>query len=155
MLFIIILLHSYLFFNMFLFSDKYISIKYFKGDINIAYIIVDTFYRLKYIIIISLFILRILKWILDIIKNRRKIKIVVSVILTLLQLFYFYFIHIFLNINPNSEKNILLSSIISLAFYLIFYSMVLIITSLFEWIAIKKNIECLSTIMLQIDDLLL
>ena len=150
--FIIILIHSYLFFNMLLFSDKYISIRYSKGNINGGYIIIDTLERIKNIIIISFLILRILKWILDLVNNRKKAIIIVCVIL--LQLGYFYFIHIFLNINPNSEKIILLSTIITLALYIIFYIIVISIISLMEWISIKKNIECLSKIIHKIDELL-
>jgi len=156
MIFIIILLHSYYFFNIFLFSDKYISVRYSKEYINFAYIIADTYHRINHIIIISFFILRILKWILDIINlyPSKILKIIISIFLTLLQLFYFYFIHIFLNINSNSENVIIISTIISLVLYLIFYSFILLIISLMKWISNIKNIECLSYIMRQIDTLL-
>ena len=69
---IIIFLHSYYFLYVFLCSDKYISIRFSKEEIEYSYILIDEFDRIICIIFISHFILRILKCLFDLIKIIKK-----------------------------------------------------------------------------------
>lgn len=164
-MFLFLLIQTYFFCSFLLFSEKYISIRFSnKDEIGYAYIITDEFSRISLTIFISFFALKLIKWILDIInklENENKcLKITVIIILIILLLIYFYFINIFLSINPNTEKVLLISTLISFAFYLLYYIIIISTKSLLESIIEQKKGKknncksCVSFITNKIDDLL-
>ena len=136
---------------MFLFSDKYISVRYsYKANIPFPYIIWDEISRISVATFFSFLFLKILKWILDIIKdcyynNKLFSVIIILVIFNLPQIFCFYFNHIFININPKSLKAFIMSTIFSLIIHLIIEVIIILIKSLLKkWIKENKCIKYLS-----------
>ena len=133
-----ITIHTLLFTNAFLFSDKYII----KRNINlnkkieIEYIITNEYDRIIYSFIITFFVIKILKWLLDLksqeegelyifLKSCKKcFKIISIIIIICLHFAYFYFFLIFGTINPYSQLPILLSTLITLALYIVFYTLI-------------------------------
>ena len=150
-LFIILIFPTYFFFNVFLFSDKYISVRYsYKANIPFPYIIWDEISRISVATFFSFLFLKILKWILDIIKdcyynNKLFSVIIIIIIFNLPQIFCFYFNHIFININPKSLKAFIMSTIFSLIIHLIIEVIIILIKSLLKkWIKENKCIKYLS-----------
>ena len=148
-------LHTYSFFNAFLFSDKYISVRYsYKGNINLIYIITDEFSRILIVIIFSYLVLLIFKSLLNLTKDSKKIIIIFLIIIILIHLFYFYFIHIFTNINLNSINDLLLSEILSLFLYFIFKVFITFIKSCLNLCLQKCKNETVCEIINKITELL-
>jgi len=143
-LFIILLFITYFFFNVFLFTDKYISVRYpYKADISFPYIIFDEISRISVATFFSFFVLKCIKWIFDINTDDKStlFKVILIILIIIPQFFFFYFIHIFININPNSIKTLISSTILSLIFHIIFDVFLILIQSLLKKIKDNKYIN--------------
>jgi hypothetical protein len=146
-LFIILLFITYFFFNVFLFTDKYISVRYsYKTDISFPYIIFAEISRISVATFCCFFVLKYIKWIFDLktddkIKLFKGIKIILIIFTIFLQIFFFYFIHIFININPNSIKTLISSTILSLIFHIIIDILLILIQLLLIKIGINDLFE--------------
>ncbi len=141
-LFIILLFITYFFFNVFLFTDEYISVRYsYKADISFPYIIFDEINRISVVTFCCFFVLKCIKWIFDKKTDDKKlfkgIKIILIIFTIFMQIFFFYFIHIFININPNSIKPLISSTILSLIFHIIIDILLILIQLLLIKIGIN------------------
>ena len=166
-----ILLHTFLFMNAILFSDKYISARYIYDKKNeIEYILTKEYERIILVFAVCFFIIKIIRWFLDgksgikeanillrdgftmenyvkKIENSRLIYIYKSyfgnIVILLLHLFYLFFITVFCNINSYTQLGLFLSLIISLLLNGIIYFIICLFISLFRIIALKKEKELL------------
>jgi len=162
-----IFLHTYFFINAILFSDKYISFRYsYKEKIGILFIIINEYDRIFFVFIVSFFILKIIRWLLDtqsglnkaeqflhakkFVKEIKTLKTIFkcksifsNIVIFLLHLFYAYFILIFGNINSYTQIALFFSTIISLITYCIIWGFIRLISSFLRVLSIKKKIEIL------------
>ena len=162
-----IFLHTYFFINAILFSDKYISFRYsYKEKIGILFIIINEYDRIFFVFIVSFFILKIIRWLLDtqsglnkaeqflhakkFVKEIKTLKTIFkcksifsNIVIFLLHLFYAYFILIFGNINSYTQIALFFSTIISLITYCIIWGFICLISSFLRVLSIKKKIEIL------------
>ena len=164
-------LHTYFFINAILFSDKYISFRYsYKKKTGILFIIMNEYDRIFLVFIVSFFIIRIIRWLLDSQNDLKKAEqylqegistelyinkikhlksifiyksIISNIIICLLNLFYAYFIAIFGNINSHTQIALFLSMLISLFLYFIICGITCLFISLFRILSIKKKVELL------------
>ena len=139
-LFITLFLYIYFFFNVILFTDQYISVRYNKKNITISY---NELIRILCAFFFSFGLLYIIKWIFDIKidDNNKLLKVFVifiTILIILIQIFFFYFIHIFININPNSVNDLIISTLLSLFIYFIINFIIFIFfPSLLKYINIR------------------
>ena len=164
-------LHTYFFINAILFSDKYISFRYsYNEKIGILFIIINEYDRILFVFIVSFFIIKIIRWLLDAhdglnradqflhikiiadlylkeietLKKIFKYKSIFShILIAFLHLFYAYFILIFGNINSYTQTALFLSMIISLIIYFIICCFICLIISFLRVLSIKKKLEIL------------
>jgi hypothetical protein len=139
-LFITLFLYIYFFFNVILFTDQYISVRYNKKNITISY---NELIRILCAFFFSFRLLYIIKWIFDIKidDNNKLLKVFVifiKILIILIQIFFFYFIHLFININPNSVNDLIISTLLSLFIYFIINFIIFIFfPSLLKYINIR------------------
>ena len=129
-------MYIYFFFNVILFTDQYISVRYNKKNITISY---NELIRILCAFFFSFGLLYIIKWIFDIKidDNNKLLKVFVifiKILIILIQIFFFYFIHLFININPNSLNDLLISTLFSLFIHIICIFFLSLFKIIYIWI---------------------
>ena len=174
-------IHTYLFISAFLFSDKYISERYlYKGKIegigHFTYILINEIERIINTFLMSLIIIKILRWILyeksyeyldKLSKNKftlKRLKLIKGfyicksyfflIIILFVQLIYLYFILIFGNINSYTQLDLIFSMILSLMIYIGFCLVFAIIISILRKISLECGCDLLYQITILISNIL-
>jgi hypothetical protein len=142
LIYITILIHNYFFINVFLFSEKYISLRYLYGESkNIQYLLTKEFDRIIYVFIVTKFINAGLELLLRLLQEYNFL-VLFRIVIFALHFFYLYFTFIFANINYNIQKGVLLSylyTLIPIELYNIIISLI-ISALLYAVKEIKKGI---------------
>ena len=147
---LVISIHSFFFINGILYSDEYISMRNSNEKIKLEYIITREYKRLIYSFLISLIIIRVLSFLLESkeylkILNKYKINFTKFIII-LLHFCYFYFFIIFGTINQHIIFPLLISTLISLAFYIAFFCIICFIIFILRIFSFKCESEFLFNI---------
>ena len=142
LIYITIFIHNYFFINVFLFSEKYISLRYLYGESkNIQYLLTKEFDRIIYVFIVTKFINAGLELLLRFLQEYNFL-VLFRIVIFALHFFYLYFTFIFANINYNIQKGVLLSylyTLIPIELYNIIISLI-ISALLYAVKEIKKGI---------------
>ena len=114
-------LNTLFFLNALLLSDEYISKRNaYKNNKNLEYILTEEYDRIIYSLLITLLIIKLFKWILKRLENRKKsILIIIYCLILLFHIFFIYFLVIFGNINPRIQLELFISTLVFIIIYMV------------------------------------